>query len=66
MTITQSTKMETIEFASKGENITIIERLIDDLCAKFHIQEEQLTNSTFLSFAEFNGARQKKMKCDEL
>lgn len=44
MTITESAKMETIEFASKGENITIIERLVDDLCEKFHIQEEHYGN----------------------
>ncbi|HKL39955.1 MAG TPA: ATP-binding protein [Cryomorphaceae bacterium] len=44
MNTTQSAKMETIEFASKGENITIIERLIDDLCEKYHIQEEHYGN----------------------
>ena len=44
MTITESTKMETIEFASKGENITVIERLVDDLCEKHHIQEEHYGN----------------------
>jgi serine/threonine-protein kinase RsbW len=43
-TITESARMETLEFASKGENITIIERLIDDLCAQFHIQEEHYGN----------------------
>lgn len=37
-------KMETIEFASKGENITKIERLIDELCEKYHIQEEHYGN----------------------
>lgn len=44
MTITESAKMETIEFASKGENITIIERLVDDLCERHHIQEEHYGN----------------------
>jgi len=44
MTIIESAKMETLEFASKGENITLIERLIDDLCSKFHIQEEHYGN----------------------
>jgi serine/threonine-protein kinase RsbW len=44
MTTIQSAKMETIEFASKGENITIIERLIDELCEKYKIQEEHYGN----------------------
>lgn len=44
MTITQPANMETIEFASKGENITVIERLVDDLCEKHHIQEEHYGN----------------------
>jgi serine/threonine-protein kinase RsbW len=44
MTITESAKMETLEFASKGENITIIERLVDDLCERHHIQEEHYGN----------------------
>ncbi|MCZ4407717.1 ATP-binding protein [Cryomorphaceae bacterium 1068] len=44
MTTTESAKMETIEFVSKGENITIIERLVDDLCEKYHIQEEHYGN----------------------
>lgn len=44
MTTTESAKMETLEFASKGENITIIERLVDDLCEKHHIQEEHYGN----------------------
>ena len=36
--------METIDFASKGENITIIERLIDELCDQHKIQEEHYGN----------------------
>ncbi|MFT4846231.1 MAG: serine/threonine-protein kinase RsbW [Cryomorphaceae bacterium] len=44
MTITESAKMETIEFASKGENITVIECLVDDLCEKHRIQEEHYGN----------------------
>jgi serine/threonine-protein kinase RsbW len=36
--------MESLEFASKGENITIIERLVDDLCAKFQVQEDYYGN----------------------
>jgi serine/threonine-protein kinase RsbW len=44
MTITELAKMETLEFASKGENITIIERLVDDLCERHHIQEEHYGN----------------------
>jgi len=44
MNTTESAKMETIEFTSKGENITIIERLVDDLCEKFNIQEEHYGN----------------------
>jgi len=44
MTTSESAKMETLEFASKGENITVIERLIDDLCEQYHIQEEHYGN----------------------
>jgi len=44
MNTTESAKMETIEFTSKGDNITIIERLVDDLCEKFNIQEEHYGN----------------------
>jgi serine/threonine-protein kinase RsbW len=44
MTLTESTEMETIKFSSKGENITIIERLIDDLCEKYQVQEEHYGN----------------------
>ncbi len=44
MYLTDSAKMETISFASKGENITIVERLIDDLCDRHHIQEEHYGN----------------------
>lgn len=44
MTLTESAQMETIDFASKGENITIIERLIDELCEKHSIQEEHYGN----------------------
>jgi serine/threonine-protein kinase RsbW len=36
--------METLEFESKGENITIVERLIDELCEKYGIQEEHYGN----------------------
>lgn len=44
MILTDSTEMETINFASKGENITIIERLVDELCEKYTIQEEHYGN----------------------
>jgi serine/threonine-protein kinase RsbW len=44
MTLTESAQMETINFASKGENITIVERLIDELCDKHKIQEEHYGN----------------------
>ncbi len=44
MILTESTKMESIDFSSKGENINIVERLIDDLCETHHIQEEHYGN----------------------
>lgn len=44
MTLTQPTEMETIEFASKGDNITIVERLVDELCEKHNVQEEHYGN----------------------
>ncbi len=44
MILTEYTEMETINFASKGENITIVERLIDELCEKHRIQEEHYGN----------------------
>jgi serine/threonine-protein kinase RsbW len=44
MTLTQPAQMETIDFASKGENITIVERLIDELCDRYKIQEEHYGN----------------------
>jgi serine/threonine-protein kinase RsbW len=44
MILTDSTEMETLNFASKGENITIIERLVDELCDKYSIQEEHYGN----------------------
>ena len=44
MSTIQSAKMESIDFASKGENITIIERLVDELCEKHNIQEEHYGN----------------------
>jgi len=40
----ESTQMETIAFASKGENITKVERLVDELCDKHRIQEEHYGN----------------------
>ena len=36
--------METIEFSSQGENITIVEKLIDELCEKHNIPEEHYGN----------------------
>ncbi len=36
--------METLVFASKGENITTIEKLIDRLCDMHNIQEEHYGN----------------------
>jgi len=44
MILTQETKMESISFQAKGENITIVERLIDELCEKNKIQEEHYGN----------------------
>jgi serine/threonine-protein kinase RsbW len=44
MTQTEFAQMETIKFTSKGENITIIERLIDELCDRYNIQEEHYGN----------------------
>ena len=44
MTTTESTEMETIEFASQGENITVVERLIDELCEKNRVAEEHYGN----------------------
>ena len=44
MTTTESTEMETIEFASQGENITVVERLIDELCEKHQVAEEHYGN----------------------
>ncbi len=44
MTTTETARMESIEFSSKGENITIVERLIDELCDKYKIQEEHYGN----------------------
>lgn len=44
MTLTESAQMETIDFPSKGENITVVERLIDELCEKYNIQEEHYGN----------------------
>ncbi len=44
MTPIESKEMETIDFSSKGENITIVERLIDDLCEKHNIPEEHYGN----------------------
>ncbi len=43
-TTTQSTEMETIEFASLGENITVVEKLIDELCEKNQVAEEHYGN----------------------
>ncbi len=40
----QLAQMETITFASHGENITIVERLIDELCETHQIQEEHYGN----------------------
>lgn len=36
--------MKTIDFSSQGENITIVERLIDELCEKHNIPEEHYGN----------------------
>ena len=44
MTPIESHKMNIIDFSSKGENITIVERLIDDLCEKHNIPEEHYGN----------------------
>lgn len=44
MVLTEETKMESINFPAKGENITIVERLIDDLCEKHQIHEEHYGN----------------------
>lgn len=44
MTPIESKKMENIDFSSKGENITIVERLIDELCEKNNIREEHYGN----------------------
>lgn len=44
MILTESTKMESIDFSSKGENINIVERLIDELCDTHQIQEEHYGN----------------------
>ena len=44
MTLIESKEMESIDFSSKGENINIVERLIDDLCETHHIQEEHYGN----------------------
>lgn len=37
-------EMHTIDFPSKGENITIVERLVDELCERYQIQEEHYGN----------------------
>lgn len=37
-------EMESIDFSAKGENITIVERLIDELCEKNNIREEHYGN----------------------
>jgi serine/threonine-protein kinase RsbW len=44
MITTETARMESIEFSSKGDNITIVERLIDELCDKYKIQEEHYGN----------------------
>lgn len=44
MTPTDTARMETLHFPSKGENVTIVERLIDELCDKFKIHEEYYGN----------------------
>lgn len=44
MNTSQTAQMESIEFSSKGENITIVERLIDELCEKYKIQEDHYGN----------------------
>ena len=44
MTPIESKKMENIDFSSKGENITIVERLIDQLCEQYSIREEHYGN----------------------
>lgn len=44
MTTTESTQMETLEFASKGDNITEVEKLIDQLCEKYNVAEEHYGN----------------------
>ncbi len=36
--------MERISFPSKGENITIVERLVDDLCERYQVAEEYYGN----------------------
>lgn len=40
----ESKSMENINFSSKGENITIVEKLIDRLCEEYHIREEHYGN----------------------
>ncbi len=44
MITTETARMESLEFSSKGDNITIVERLIDELCDKYKIQEEHYGN----------------------
>lgn len=44
MTPIEFKKMENIDFSSKGENITIVERLIDQLCEQYSIREEHYGN----------------------
>lgn len=44
MILTPETQMDSISFPAKGENITIVERLIDDLCEKHNIHEEHYGN----------------------
>ncbi len=44
MSLLEETQMESIDFPSKGENITIVERLVDELCEKYKVQEEHYGN----------------------
>ena len=44
MTITEPQQMEILEFPSRGENITIVERLVDQLCDQYTVSEEYYGN----------------------
>lgn len=56
-----------LKFASEGENITLVEKLVDDLCEQYNVHEEYYGNilialTEAVNNAIFHGNRQDKSK----